>query len=217
MNEKLKTHVDGLFAGAPQTQKILELKEELLANLNSKYDDLMNNGFTPEDAFKTVVAGIGDTSELVNQIQNETAFNSNFPSKEKKKSALIISVAVGLYIISPFSNVLFMMSPEKMFLGPLMMFSLIAIATGLLIYNGMTAPKYIKRDETIVEEFKSWKSDTSQKKRVRKMISAILWPSIVVIYLLISFLFHAWPYSWIIFIIGVVCEGIISLIYELKG
>jgi len=217
MNEKLKTHVDSLFAGAPQTQKVLELKEELLANLNSKYDDLILSGFTPDDAFKTVVAGIGDTSELVNQIQNETAFNSNFPSKEKKKSALLVSIAVGLYIISPFSNILFMMSPVHMYLGPLLMFALIAAATGLLIYNGMTAPKYIKKEETIVEEFKSWKSETSQKRRVRKMISVILWPSIVVIFLLVSFIFHAWAYSWIVFIIGVVCEGIISLIYELKG
>ena len=217
MNEKLKTHVDGLFAGAPQTQKVLELKEELLANLNSKYDDLITNGFTPEDAFKTVVAGIGDTSELVSQIQNESAFNNSFPSKEKKKSALLVSIAVGLYIISPFSNVLFMMFSESMFLGPLLMFSLIAVATGLLIYNAMTAPKYIKKEETIVEEFKSWKSETSQKKRVRKMISAILWPLIVVIYFFVSFVFGAWAYSWIIFIIGVVCEGVISLVYELKG
>ena len=29
MNDKIKTHVDGLFEGAPQSRKVKELKEEL--------------------------------------------------------------------------------------------------------------------------------------------------------------------------------------------
>lgn len=210
MNERIKTHVEGLFAGSPQTPKILDLKEELLANLNSKYDDLLTGGFTPDDAYRTVIAGIGDISELVRQIQNESAFNSHYPMKEKKKSALFVAIAVGLYIISPMCVVVFD-DP-----GILMMFALIAAATGLLIYNGMTRPRYVKEDETIVEEFKQWKSESSEKRHLRRSISSVLWPLIVIIYLAFSFYFGAWAFSWIIFIIGVFVEGVIKLIFDLK-
>lgn len=210
MNERIKTHVEGLFAGSPQTRKILDLKEELLANLNSKYDDLLAGGATPDDAYRTVIEGIGDISELVRQIQNESAFNSHYPTKEKKKSAILVAIAVGLYIISPMCVVAFDDA------GVLLMFTLIAAATGLLIYNGMTRPRYVKEDETIVEEFKQWKSETSEKRNLRRSISSVLWPLIVIIYLGFSFYFGAWSFSWIIFIIGVFIEGVIKLIFDLK-
>ena len=210
MNERIKTHVEGLFAGSPQTRKILDLKEELLANLNSKYDDLLAGGSTPDDAYRTVIDGIGDISELVRQIQNESAFNSHYPTKEKKKSAILVAIAVGLYIISPMCVVAFNDA------GVLLMFVLIAAATGLLIYNGMTRPRYVKEDETIVEEFKQWKSETSEKRNLRRSISSVLWPLIVIIYLGFSFYFGAWSFSWIIFIIGVFVEGVIKLIFDLK-
>ena len=216
MNDRIKAHVEGLFEGAPQTRKVLDLKEELLANLNSKYEDLIAGGFTPDDAFRTVIAGIGDISELFRQIQNESAFNSHYPTQDRKKSALITAIAVGLYIISPISVIFFETIVRIRNAGPIMMFVFIAVATGLLIYNSMTKPKYVKEDETIVEEFKQWKSDTSEKRKMKKAISAVLWPLIVVIYLIFSFYFGAWAYSWIIFIIGAFIEGVIKLIYEIK-
>jgi len=217
MNERIKTHVESLFAGAPQTRKVLDLKEELLANLNSKYDDLITGGFTPDDAYRTVIAGIGDISELVRQIQNESAFNSHYSTEDRKKSALLTAIAVGLYILSPVAVILFDSVLHLYNAGPIMMFVLVAVATGLLIYNGMTRPKYVKEDETIVEEFKQWKSDTSEKKRLIRSISAVLWPLIVVLYLAFSFYFGAWAFSWIIFIIGIFIEGVIKLVFEIKG
>lgn len=217
MNERIKTHVDSLFEGAPQSRKVQELKEELLGNLNSKYDDLISDGFTPDDAYRTVIAGIGDVSELVRQIQNESAFNSNYSTADRKRSALFVSIAVGLYILSPVSVIFFGGVLGEGVIGVILMFILIALATGILIYNSMTRPKYVKEDETIVEEFKQWKSETSEKRRLRNSISAILWPLIVIVYLAFSFGFGAWAFSWIIFIIGVFIEGVIKLIFELKG
>ena len=217
MNDKIKTHVDGLFEGAPQSRKVQELKEELLGNLNSKYDDLIADGFTPDDAYRTVIAGIGDVSELMRQIQNESAFNSNYSPADRKKSAVFVAIAVGLYILSPVCVILFGGVLGQGVLGVILMFVFVALATGLLIYNSMSSPKYIKEDDTIVEEFKQWKSDNSEKKRIRNSISSIMWTLIVIIYLVFSFYFGAWAYSWIIFIIGFLAEGIIKLIFDLKG
>lgn len=217
MNEKIRTHVNSLFEGAPQTRKVLDLKEELLANLNSKYDDLIIQGDAPDDAYRTVIASIGDIPELVRQIQNESAFNSQYSAEDRKKSALFVSIAVALYILSPVCVIFFDSVINSSTTGIILMFLFVALATGLLIYNSMTRPRYVKEDETIVEEFKQWKSDNTGRRHLRNSISSILWSLLVIIYLVFSFYFGAWAYSWIIFIIGFFLEGVIKLVFELKG
>lgn len=217
MNERIKTYVESVFSGAPSTKKILDLKEEMMSNMNSKYDDLISDGFAPDDAYRTVVAGMGDISELLQQIQNESAFNSQYSTKDRKQSAILISIAVMLFIISPVAIILFSEVFYRPVIGVVIMFMCVAAGVGLLVYNSLSKPKYVKEDETIVEEFKEWKSQSSETKRVRGAISGVLWPIIVIIYLAVSFFFMAWPISWIIFIIGVCIEGIISLVFAIKG
>jgi len=67
MNDKLCKHVDILFAAAPRNQKAEEIKEELLTNLNDKYDDLLANGYDSTAAFHLALSGIGDIDELLKE------------------------------------------------------------------------------------------------------------------------------------------------------
>ena len=101
-------------------------------------------------------------------------------------------------------------------LAPALMFILIGIATGLLIYNNMTKPYYQRMDDSIVDEFREWQQQTDANKRAFRAISSALWALIVVIYILISFWTFAWHITWVIFLIGVAIEGIIKAIFELK-
>jgi len=64
MNEKLRNHVNILFAAAPKTAKAEEVKEELLTNLNDKYNDLLAQGYDSTAAFHIVLSGIGDIDEI---------------------------------------------------------------------------------------------------------------------------------------------------------
>ena len=41
MTDKLRLHLDEMFRDAPNTRKIYELKEELCANLEEKYNDFV--------------------------------------------------------------------------------------------------------------------------------------------------------------------------------
>ena len=50
MNKKITEYVNELFAGTPQTAKVLEIKEELLADLNDKYQDLLAGGKSEQAA-----------------------------------------------------------------------------------------------------------------------------------------------------------------------
>ena len=58
MRDKLKTYIDYLFAGAPQTAATAETKAEILQNTLDKYDDLIAEGKTPEAAYSLAVSGI---------------------------------------------------------------------------------------------------------------------------------------------------------------
>jgi TM2 domain-containing membrane protein YozV len=64
MNEKLRNHVNILFAAAPKNAKAEEIKEELLRNLDDKYNDLLANGYDQTAAFHVALSGIGDLDEL---------------------------------------------------------------------------------------------------------------------------------------------------------
>ena len=101
-------------------------------------------------------------------------------------------------------------------LGVVIMFVMVAVATGIVIYNNMTKPKYLKKDSTVVEEFKEWKASNVEKNTLYKSITGAMWSVIVIIYFVISFLTMAWHITWIIFLIGSALQGIVHAIFELK-
>ncbi|MNM81474.1 hypothetical protein D3C81_934820 [compost metagenome] len=216
MNDKLYRYVNNLFEDAPKNKKTYDLKEELLSNLDAKYTDLMSDGYPEDEACNIVISSIGDVDELINRLNSLDEVNSDLIDERKKKSALLVAVAVGLYILSPCFVIIFDILSLDENLGVIPMFICIAIATGILIYNGMTSPKYLKKDETLVEEFKEWKAANSENVRIKKSITSAMWITIVAIYLVISFYFNAWPFSWIIFVIGAAIDQIISAAFDLK-
>lgn len=208
---KIKDYVNDLFENTPKTRKSEEFKEELLANLLDKYYDLLESNMDDETAYNKVISSIGNIDELFDndpvQITKESC--------DKKKSAKITAIAVMMYILCPVSVIVFEEVGLEA-LGIVVMFLLIAGATGLLIYNNMTKPQYLKQDDTLVEDFKEWKSTTNKSRRVRKSIESAMWAIIIAIYLLISFTTGAWHITWIMFIIGAAVEKVIRAYFEYK-
>ncbi len=210
MKEALRQYLDTLFVDAPETVRMLELKEEIFQNLTDKYDDLIAEGKSEQAAYDIAVVSIGDVRALIDA-QAGGAANTKEREKARQRSALFVSIAVGLYILSIIPVVL-MANPASVGI----MFAMAAVATGLLIYNGATRPRYVKSDDTVVEEFKAWKEEKSGKKSGRGAFTGALWLAIVSIYLLLSFFTNAWYITWIIFPIGGAVSLVISGIFDLK-
>lgn len=222
MEDKLRAYMDEVFQNIKPTKKAIEMKEEILQNLIDKYNDLLDEGKTQEAAYNIAIASLGDMDELLegfNNINNQQHFNKESEAA-RKKSAMLISIAVMLYIISVIPPIIFSYTSDRGFfgevLGPCIMFVMIAAATGLIIYNSMSKPRYQKVDDTLVEEFKEWQSNNDASNRAVKSIKSAIWSVITLLYIIISFTTGAWHITWVIFLMGVAIQKIIQAVFEFR-
>lgn len=211
---RLREHIDKLFADAPPTRRAAELKEELLQNLTEKYDDLVSQGKTPDAAYNVAVASIGDVSALIGELRGAPSYT---PEQEQElrayqqRKALLTAIAVMLYILSPVPVIVIAGLP-----GLLLLFVFVATATGLLIYQSMNKPLFLAKDDTVTEEFKQWRENTSKGRQLFKALSSALWAVAVVIYFLLSFYTGQWHITWVVFPIAGALSAILKAVIDLK-
>ena len=159
MEEKIRSYVDDLFAETTPTKKAVELKEEMIQNLTDKYRDLKSEGKTEEAAYNITIAGIGDISALLAELEKDVAIKEPMTYEaeaSRQRAAMLTAMAVMMYILSTLplifmSIIRFRYASE---IGIPVLFLMIAGATGLLIYNSMTKPKPTREADTMVEEFR---------------------------------------------------------------
>lgn len=216
MNRKLKDYIDQLFAQVSDSAYARELKEEMLINLNDRYEDLLIEGKSKEEAFIIVTSSIGDIRELLSGL-DETAviITTKDIEKRRKESALIRSIAIMLYIISP--AMLIALSIFNMpVLGVVVLLIIVAGATGLLVYDNVSKPENLKDEYAESKRKESLTAEQRKKENIKEAIQAIFWLLVVGIYLLMSFMLEIWAYSWVIFIIAAAINKVIDLLFELK-
>ena len=214
MVARIRTYIERAFADAPKSKKSTELQEELISNMIEKYNDQLKLGKTEEEAYTAVIAGLGDIGELVDGLRDRQVL-SQPSAEERKKSALFIAVSVGLFILSPVLLIVFAVMAQPI-VGVSLMLVMIAIGTGLLIYNAESKPAYVKEEETLVEEFKEWKTGRSREKSITDSFFAGFSLIVVAIYLLVSFRYGIWAYSWIIFIIAAAIRNIAMAVIRMR-
>ncbi len=215
MIAKIRSYINRAFEDVPRTKKSMEMQEELISNLIEKFNDQLKLGKTEEEAYTIVISSIGDLSELTEGMRERHVLSQPTPA-QRKRSATVIAFAVMLYILSPMVLILFAESFGQAITGLAGMFSLIAVATGLIVYNQASKPKYLREDETLVEEFKEWKSARGKNKSIYQALSSAFWLIVVAVYLFISFTYMNWHYSWIIFIIAAAIQNIAKALVEIR-
>ena len=143
MNAKLHNHVNLLFAAAPKTQRAEEMKEELLANLNEKYDDLLRLGYDSTAAFHISLSGIGDLDELFREFlpqklnQQEKIYVAqpiSLPKRRPGNFPFYLAIAVALFILGP-GCVPLMVGFGMPIIGVFCLFLCEATALGILVYG----------------------------------------------------------------------------------
>lgn len=218
MNEKIKQYVDSLFSQAPRTRRAEELKQELIANLLDKYDDLIKHGKDEETAYAIAISGIGDVDELIKNLREQDILDPASVQKMRQKSALMTSSAIGIYILSFIFPIIFSSAGRVLStIGNVLMFLCWAFATALLVYNAMSKPKYVKIEDTLVEDFKEWKHEKNSKRALQNSLMSLIWMLSVIIFLAIGIFWNAWHPGWLIFLIAAVISQILRLLLIYKS
>ena len=76
----IRNYLDNMFLGLPQTEDVIRAKNELLAMMEDKYNELKNNGKTENEAIGIVISEFGNLDELADAlgikdiIENKTDF-----------------------------------------------------------------------------------------------------------------------------------------------
>ena len=143
------------------------------------------------------------TDELLTGRENLKEANKD---DRKKRFAKNIAISVGMYILSVISIILCTILFDAPEIGVCVFFVIIALATALIIYNG------IVNGDNGKEETYETKEDKDEK-LVKEIVSIIG----TIIYFLVSFLTMAWHLTWIIFLIIGLVNTIVSLLFSIKN
>jgi len=221
MEDKIRSYVDGLFEETTPTRKAVELKEEMIQNLGDKYHDLIKDGKSEEAAYNITIAGIGDISALLAELEKDMINREPLTYEtdaSRQKSAMLTAIAVMMYILCALPLIIMSLFgfTYTAQIGVPILLIMVAGATGLLIYNSMTKPRPLGNPDTMVEEFREWQSDDKDRRAMRKAISSALWAITLALYLIISFMTHMWYITWVIFIISGAVESLINILFTVK-
>lgn len=260
MKNDIKNYIDKIFTDAPDCERTSQLKEEMRADVCDRYDDLVASGKSPAAAYNISIAGIGDVSELIESIKAEDSGCERERDREpvyrlsdeeqaavekyKKRSAVVVAIAVAMYIVCWIPLVVMGVISEEMganqdvwgLIGLVVMMVIIAAATCMLILIPTMKPACLKNKSAELsdddendeddddDDGNENNCDSGKRKKVKRrknpLLNAILsalWTFTVVCYLYIGFEHGLWHPGWVIFIIVGAVENIIEAIFDAKG
>ena len=246
MKAKLKDYIDIIFTDAPNTYRAYELKEEMYTDLCEKYDDLVAEGKTPASAYHAVISGVGDISELIEELKKEVGEGSSEETNEAKeqpkgertytveeqesirkyrnRGAVMTALSVAMYTICWLPLVVLGALWDEVggIVGLVVMFLMIAAATALNIIHGMTKPECLRdgrndRDEDDDNDEDGVRNEKTGRHAVFKAVSGAFWLVVLAVYLGVSFWSGAWHITWLIWLIAAAVENIVKACFDLRS
>ena len=138
MRDRVKKYIDKLFTEVYDTKQLLELKEEISANLMEKINDYIASGESKDTAFQKAVSSLGDMGELVDSLKKaseEKMHEEIFKSQPiGKKHAIGYTVASAILLIglmlAGFENNLYAATEVLM--------PFFVVSVGYFVYFGLT-------------------------------------------------------------------------------
>jgi len=216
MNKRIVAYVDELFIGKQHDPQAMDVKEELLANLSDKYEDLIAEGKSEGEAYETVIDSVGDIKGLMGGLEDVGEFKADDIKKNRNLRSIFLSLGASIYVLG--LAVVFAFDQLQFYsLGIGIMLILWAAATGLIVYgNNLGKYKYEKKDNTFAENYKERLSRNDRNKRMISSLSALNWSAIFTLYFAVSFSTGFWFITWIIFFAGTFLQLLIFYKYGRK-
>ena len=153
----IRNYLDNMFRNLPNTEEVRRAKSELLQMMEDKYEELIAEGKTENEAVGIVISEFGNLDELADSLGISEAVTEN-PTEDKpmlsldrvkeylsmiSTKSILTPLGIALCIVSVVSPILAEILPVDVdILGAGGMFSIIAIAVGLFIFSGIKSRDY---------------------------------------------------------------------------
>ncbi|MBO0469068.1 hypothetical protein JZO66_00825 [Enterococcus sp. DIV0242_7C1] len=175
----IKDYIDSLFLGVVETSQTKQLKEDLLANAEDRYEDLKSQGKSENEAIGSVIAGFGSIDELLDEmnikqeyidekgyeIDEITLEEANDFLSVRHRGATLIGIGVMLIMLGAalcFASAGITGSTENLGFGLLFLFVGAAIGVPLFIIAGTSMTSSNKK---LDDRFISLQVKSAVKKR----------------------------------------------------
>lgn len=220
MRSAINSYVDNLFKDAPAEPAVNELKEEILSNLQARYDDCINAGMTPQRAYAAVIGTMGDVSGLISQVSGSGIHEEGLFEKTSPKARLMKKYA---YVFKE-SNIkaIKRAAIAVMWLLIVMFYFIISYDNYcwdvswliFIVGAGLTVGINMIGDVIRISKNDDTESRIKLLKKIQGSSSAIMWLMVVFFYFAISFGSNEWEITWIIFILGTIAQIIINTVFK---
>lgn len=215
---KIQTYVENMFSGLPKRKDIIEMKLEIIDNMEEKYRRLLESGKSEAEAFGQVILEFGSIEE----IKKELGFSDYVANEEtirvqeeyeafRKRFHVAITLGVGLCIFAVILLIgLGNVMNENSVVPMILFLSVILVAVCIFVYFGMQNEKYedLKEGKNVVMDgFEKKEKKTSAV--VDGLCGAVML-SATAIFLLLGFFQGMWHPAWVVFPVGGIVCGIIG-------
>ncbi|MGX7245205.1 permease prefix domain 1-containing protein [Enterococcus quebecensis] len=158
----ISDYIDSLFLSVPETSQTIQLKEDLLASAEDRYEDLKRQGKSENEAIGAVISEFGSIDELLDEmnIKQEFADEKGYEIDEitidesieflaiRRKGATLIGLGVMMILMGSaalFASIGVLGGPFGIGFGLLFFFIGIAIGVPLFIIAGTSMINSNKR------------------------------------------------------------------------
>lgn len=215
MNNKINNYIDVLFSDVPRSKRATELKEEMTANMNDRYEDYIKEGKSETQAYSLTIASMGDIDEMMREVMPDEKFIEE-AQYYRKRNARNTGIGVAMYILG-FAALIAcaIFENDKIgILGVVILLVMAAVATGIIVYSHMSTPlEYKDYDEKDRRERQKF---TPEGIKILNTVRSIYWSAMTLIYLAVSFLTFRWEITWIIWPLAAVLFEIIKTVIEMR-
>ena len=153
----IRNYLDNMFRNLPNTEEVRRAKTELLQMMEDKYEELIAEGKSENEAVGIVISEFGNLDELAESLGIQEAVTEN-PDEDKpmlsmdrikeylgmiSQHSVLVPLAIALCIFSVAFNIIADAIPGcPEVIGVIFMFLSIGVAVGLFIFEGLRKKEF---------------------------------------------------------------------------
>lgn len=231
--EAIRNYVEALFASLPQNADTQRIKDDMLANLEEKYQALLAEGKNPAEVTGIIIASIGSAEDLRKELGLDAAppqpdaaasqpggtpapaVAQEYGRYQTRKYAMI-AAGVALFILAPFTASFFEDTLHLEAPGTFLFFAMVAAGVALCILSGRKDDYYRELYGLGCDEDDSSDKEDEKKHPISNLFASIAFPVAAAVYVCIGVFYDLWHPGWVIFLFCTAATAAIAAYEEYR-